>query len=212
MLLEQRVVDVMAGIALVAGEIDRAIDRDRQIRVDLDHAGEVALVPVVGAPRFAGDVLDGERLAARERQMLDGAGAAALDRGAEHGVDLVARNHVSVPERRVAIDERARARQQPLERRRAPAWNSAVGLRRRLGVVEAHRLLVEREPFCPAASRAGLQPRPSVCRDSRDAAGSVRRRRTAAPRPQIWRRSADAVCVSSASATGAPVGFHAGLP
>jgi hypothetical protein len=59
-LLEQRVVDVMAGIAFVAGEVDRAIDVDRQVGVDLDQAAEVALVPVVAAPRLVGDVLDGE--------------------------------------------------------------------------------------------------------------------------------------------------------
>jgi hypothetical protein len=38
MLLQQRVVDVMAWIAFMAGEVEGAVDEDRQIGVDLDQA------------------------------------------------------------------------------------------------------------------------------------------------------------------------------
>ena len=42
----------MTGITFVRGEIDRAIDVDRQISVHLNHAVEIAFVPVVTAPRL----------------------------------------------------------------------------------------------------------------------------------------------------------------
>ena len=87
-LLEQRVVDVVPRIALVAGQIDGAVDVDRQVGVDLDQAAEVALVPVVAAPRFVGHVLDGELLAGRQRDVLARALAARLDGRLEHRVEL----------------------------------------------------------------------------------------------------------------------------
>ncbi len=61
-LLEQRVVDVMAGVPLVARQVDGAIDVNRQIGVDLDQAAIVALIPVVATPRLVRHVLDGEAL------------------------------------------------------------------------------------------------------------------------------------------------------
>ena len=57
-LLEQHVVDVVAGIAFVTREVDGAVDVDRQVGIDLDQAPVVALVPVVAAPALAGDVFD----------------------------------------------------------------------------------------------------------------------------------------------------------
>ena len=75
---------MVTGIALVAREIDRAVDVDRQVRVDLDQAPVVALIPVVAAPALAGDVLDAETLAGRQRDVLQRAAAAGIDRCLEH--------------------------------------------------------------------------------------------------------------------------------
>ena len=55
-LFQERIVDVMSGVTFVGGEVDRAIDEDRQIGVDLDEAVEIAFLPIVTAPRFIGHV------------------------------------------------------------------------------------------------------------------------------------------------------------
>ena len=91
-LLEQRVVDVMPRISFVAREVDRAVDINRQIGVDLNQAAEVALVPVVPAPRLVGDVLDREPLVGGQRDVLHRAVAAGLDGGLKDRVELLARD------------------------------------------------------------------------------------------------------------------------
>ena len=144
MLLEQRVVDVMARVALVAGEIDRAIDVDRQIGIDLDQAAEVALVPVVAAPRLVGDVLDGEVLAGRQRDVRQRALAARADRRLEHRVELLARNHERAAPRVVPLDQRSGSREALFE-----TIEDGLEVRIRIGgrdrVVERLRLVVERQ-------------------------------------------------------------------
>ncbi len=49
---------MMAGIAFVRGQIDGAININRQIGVYLDDTAIISLVPIVSAPRFIGDVFD----------------------------------------------------------------------------------------------------------------------------------------------------------
>ena len=63
--LEQHVVDVMAGIALVACEVEDAIEMDRQVGIHLDQTPVTALVPVVAAPRLVLHVFDREGLRVR---------------------------------------------------------------------------------------------------------------------------------------------------
>ena len=122
----------MPGIALVTGEIDRAVDEDRQVRVDLDQAVKVALIPVVAAPRLAGDVLDREL---SRRPAAAGARAvrrAALrDRRLEDRVELVARDDELLPERLDAIGERRPARQTAASRSSAPPRNALRRVRAR---------------------------------------------------------------------------------
>ena len=136
----------MARIAFVAGEVDRAIDVDRQVGVDLDQAAEVALVPVVAAPRLVGDVLDGEVLVRRQLDVRARALAAGADRGLEHRVELLARNHERAPPGVVPLDERIRFREALLE---AIEHGLEVRVRIRRGdrVVERLGLLVEGQPL-----------------------------------------------------------------
>src|SRR6185312_9391840 len=98
LLLQQGGVDVVPRISLVAGEVHRTVDEDRQVRVDLDEAVEAALVPVVAAPRLVGDVLDDEAFAGRQLDMLRRTPPAFGDRRVEHGVQLLARNDETLPE------------------------------------------------------------------------------------------------------------------
>ena len=74
----------MTGITFVRREIDRAIDVDRQISIHLNHAVEIAFVPIVTAPRLIGHVLDGETLVRRKRNVRQRPGAAFLDRELKH--------------------------------------------------------------------------------------------------------------------------------
>ena len=83
MLLEQRVVDVVAGVAFVTREIDRPVDVDRQVSVDLNQAAIPALVPVVAAPWFIGDVLDRKRFLRRQLHVRQCARPAFGDRTIE---------------------------------------------------------------------------------------------------------------------------------
>jgi hypothetical protein len=55
------------------------------------------MVPVVGAPGIAADHLEQERLAVGQAHMLQGAGAACIDAGANHGLDVLWRNTKLLP-------------------------------------------------------------------------------------------------------------------
>ena len=143
MLFEQRVVDVVAGIALVTGQVDGAIDVDRQVGVDLDQAGEAALVPVVGAPRLVLHVGDGEALARGQGQVRLGPSAALANRRLEHGVELVGRDDERLAERFVAgrhVAGPADARRHRVDHR----LKRRLVVARRHRVVELPRFLVER--------------------------------------------------------------------
>ena len=99
-------------------EIDSAVNRDGQVNVHLNQASVLPLVPVVTAPRFARDVLDRERLGWRKGEMLERAGAARIDRGAEYRVHAIARNQEPVTKDCVSLREGATTRQkrgEPLE-------------------------------------------------------------------------------------------------
>ena len=60
---------MVTGITFVCGEIDCAINVNGQIGVHLNYTVVVAFVPVVAAPRFVGDVFDGESFIRRELDM-----------------------------------------------------------------------------------------------------------------------------------------------
>jgi hypothetical protein len=128
----------------VAREVDRAVDVDRQIGVDLDQAAEITLVPVIATPRLVGDVLDREPLVGRERDVLHRAVAAGLDGGLEDGIELVARDDEWPSPRVVACGERPLAREALVQR-----IEKLLKVRRRVRrgdrVVERLRLFVERQ-------------------------------------------------------------------
>ena len=93
-------------------EIDRAIDVDRQVGIDLDQAAIVALIPVVTAPRFVRDVLDRKRFAGgkldmRQRPARHSAIARSKTAASRSGGMMN-----SLSKRVVARDQRTLARQQ----------------------------------------------------------------------------------------------------
>jgi hypothetical protein len=108
---------MMAGIALVAAEIDRTRHPYRQVGVDLDQAVGVALVPVIAGPTLARDELEIEALLLREGDMLDCAGAAFGGGGAHHRFNLARRDDVAILEGIDPLPERTRARHQRLDLR-----------------------------------------------------------------------------------------------
>ena len=128
----------------MARQIDRAVDVDRQVGVDLDDARELALVPVVGAPRLARDVFDGEAFVGRQLDVLLRPGAAFVDRRVEHLLQPVARDDELLAEGFVAIDQRFGPGEAALELR---GQLLEVRLRKdgRRRVVETARLLLERQ-------------------------------------------------------------------
>ena len=90
-MLEQQVVDVVAGVALVRGQVDGAVDEDGQVRVDLDQALQIALVPVVATPGLARHVFQRERLFGRHLQLRGGAPARFRDGSLEYRVEFFLR-------------------------------------------------------------------------------------------------------------------------
>jgi hypothetical protein len=128
----------------VAGEVDRPVDEDRQVRVDLDQAVEVSLVPVVAAPRLAGHVLDHEALIRRQLDVLERPPPALVDGGLEDRVEPVAGDDEPLPERLDPGGEGAVARDGGLELvEDALEVGGVVGGSD--GVVERLRLLVKSE-------------------------------------------------------------------
>src|SRR5689334_25323810 len=99
----------MAGVPLMAGEIDCPVERHREIQVDLYQAMVLALVPVVGIPGRALHVLEIEPLAWRQSDVSQRARPAGGDGRLEDGVDLGRRNVEPVAESLVAIGEPALA-------------------------------------------------------------------------------------------------------
>src|SRR5438093_13060380 len=97
----------MPGISFVTGQVERAIDVNRQIGVDLNHAPVAALIPVVAAPGLVRDVLDGERLHRRKADVGERPGAAFGDGAIEYAREAIARNNEVPAERFVALTRRA---------------------------------------------------------------------------------------------------------
>ena len=54
--LYQNVPCVVSGIAFMAPKIDSSVDDDRQVRIDLNQADIIALVPVVPTPWLVGNI------------------------------------------------------------------------------------------------------------------------------------------------------------
>src|SRR5260370_37573023 len=95
----------MTGITFVRREIDCAIDVGWQIGIHLNHAVEIAFVPIVTAPRLIGHILDRETLVRRKRHMRQRAGTTFLDRELKHGIELFLRNQKWLAPFLVALPE-----------------------------------------------------------------------------------------------------------
>ena len=91
--------NVMAGIAFVAAELDRAVYEDGQIGVDLDQTLIAALIPIGGAPAVACHKLHLEVLVGRQSYMSERAPAALGDGDAHDGVESIAWNHIPIAKR-----------------------------------------------------------------------------------------------------------------
>ncbi len=90
----RRPLRVMTGVRLVRGEICEEDDRDRQVRVDVDAAAVLALVPVVGEPRLAGHELVADGLLGRHRGERMRTRAENVLQPRERGDERVPRNGV----------------------------------------------------------------------------------------------------------------------
>src|SRR6478609_6874426 len=99
----------MAGITFVRRKVDRAIDEDGQIRIHLDHAMEIAFVPIVTAPRLIGHVLDGETLVRRKRNVRQRPRATFLDCELKHRIEFFLRDHEWLSPFFVALPQWTRA-------------------------------------------------------------------------------------------------------
>src|SRR5439155_5187720 len=105
--LEQRVVDMMTGVALVRSQVDRPIDVDWQIGIHLDDAAIITLVPIVTAPWFIGDVFDAEIFARGQFDVRERAFATRLDGELKNRVQLFLGNHERLPPTLVTLQERS---------------------------------------------------------------------------------------------------------
>src|SRR3546814_7967432 len=76
----------------MAAKIDGAADADRKIGVDLDEAGDVALIIIVARPALARHELHRERFARRQGDMRGRAPLALGDGGVEDGLQPVRRD------------------------------------------------------------------------------------------------------------------------
>lgn len=109
---EESVIDVVTGVAFVAGEMNDTVNIDGLIDIDLDDGTGVSFVPVVGAPGFPFHVFDGKVLIGRKvRDPLFGAGAGLGDSGLEDSVNAIGRDSEAIIEFLIAFFERAGARE-----------------------------------------------------------------------------------------------------
>ena len=113
--LEQQIEDMVAGIALVAAKIDGAVDKGRQVGVDLDEALRLALVVIVPAPRLAGDERQREILRLGQRDMRHRPAAAFGDGGVHHRAQPVGRDAQAFAICADPLVERPGARHQPVD-------------------------------------------------------------------------------------------------
>src|SRR4029077_17170383 len=105
----------MTGITFVRREIDRTIDEDGQISIHLNHAMEIAFVPIVTAPRLISHVLDGETLVRRKRNARQRPRSTSLDCELKHGIEFFLRNHKRLPPFLVAFPQRTLPRNLSLQ-------------------------------------------------------------------------------------------------
>jgi len=82
--LQLHVEQVMAGISLVAPEVECARKADRQVGVDLDQAVIAALIIIIAAPAFPGDEFEAKAFARRHRNMRRTASPTPCDCSLEH--------------------------------------------------------------------------------------------------------------------------------
>ena len=115
--LQQGVVDVVAGIALVTAQIDGPVDVDGQIRVHLDQAEGLALVPVVARPRLVVDELQGEGLVGRQGHVALGARLALGDGGPHHRLQPFLGNDIPGAEGGDSVGQGTFARNQGVDAR-----------------------------------------------------------------------------------------------
>ncbi|MCX5753718.1 MAG: hypothetical protein NTW97_08765 [Candidatus Krumholzibacteria bacterium] len=117
----------------------------RKIRVDLDHAAVRALVPVVRAPRLAGNVFDGERFVLGKSDVLLCPLSGLGDRRREDGIEPVLRNNEILLEPLEPIEKRSLSgRHERIDPAERLAETPLVGTRRD-GVVERIRFFIEGE-------------------------------------------------------------------
>src|SRR5262249_17472052 len=109
-----RALNVMAGIAFVAAELDGAVYEDGQVDIDLDQTVIAALIPIVGAPALTCHKLYLEVLIGRQLYIRERAPAALGDRGAHDGVESGAWNDVAIAKRFYALGQCTRFRKQSL--------------------------------------------------------------------------------------------------
>ncbi len=99
-----------------------------------------------------------ETLVGREPHVRKRSLPAGLDRGLEHRIELVRRNHELTPERLVPRDQRPVPRE-PLFQFVEDLLKVRIGIGRRDRVVERFRLLVERHPLAFQHADAGGERR-----------------------------------------------------
>ena len=137
---------MVTGVALVRGQIDGPINVDRQIGVHLDDAAIIALVPIVTAPRFIGDVFNCEIFVRRQLDVRECAFATRLDRELKDSVQFVFWNHERPAPVLVTLQERSLTRKFRFElgedflemRFKKPGCN---------GVIQGLRLFIEFQTF-----------------------------------------------------------------
>src|SRR6185437_14649124 len=106
---------VMAGIAFMTCQTEHAIDRKREIAIDLNHTLKITLVTAEGAPRLVAHILHPDAFARRQVQMLQRLVAAGLERAAENCRKTVRRHHKFLIESRVSGRERSAAAKQMID-------------------------------------------------------------------------------------------------
>ena len=151
---------VVAGIGFVTGHLQCAIDRPREIGVDLDEAVQPALIAAEGAPRLVADVFDRHAFARRQHLVRERARATAVDGLRHHLGQASGRDQEAPLEGVVTVGERA------------GAWKETVDLRAHVGQA---RLVGRRRH--DAEERRGFLRRTTIAR------------RSGAPRAARWREA-----------------------
>jgi len=102
--------DVMAGVALVATELESVIYSEREIHVERERAAPVSLVLAERCPRLVVHGVDRDALSRWQGDVLQRCGAADVERLLQHGDGVVAWDEEALVPRVVALRELACAR------------------------------------------------------------------------------------------------------